>query len=140
MSTEANKSDVMRQISAAWELARSQLEELKAAVQRHSDLASVKLQSTFLQREKDQSLRDFGEAVFEAVQKGRLQLPPELAEAFKAVTRVDRKLELQAAEVATLLAEGNSAADRLNAPAAQRRSSGMQPSAKTGLASAAKKR
>lgn len=137
--TDANK-DVMRQISAAWDLARSQLEELKAAVQRHSDLASVKLQSTFLQREKDQSLRDFGDAVFQAVKRGELNLPPSLAEAFKAVGQVDRKLEIQAAEVATLLAEGTEAADRLNRPAPQRRPTGMQPSAKTGLASPAKKR
>lgn len=138
VSNDANKTEVMRQITAAWDLARSQLEELKAAVARHSELASVKLQGTFLQREKDQALRDFGEAVFQAVQKGQLQLPQALAGAYQAVTNVDRKLEFQAAEVATLLAEGTEHADRLNRAAPPRRT-GMQPAAK-GVAPATKRR
>ena len=120
MSTEANKTEVMRQISAAWDLAKSQLEELRSAVQRHSELASVKLQSTFLQREKDQALRDFGAAVFEAVHAGQVQLPPHLVEAMKEIDKVERKLEIQAAEVATLLSEGSEAADRLRGASPQK--------------------
>lgn len=136
--TDANKTDVMRQISSAWDLAKSQLEELRTAVQRHSDLASAKLQGTFLQREKDQALRDFGEAVFEAAHSGQVQLPPQLMEALKAVTQVERKLEMQAAEVATLLSEGSEAADRLNG-AARRPTGTSQPMSK-GVASGIKRR
>lgn len=109
----ADKNDVIKQITAAWETARVQLEELKAAVERNTQLAQVKLESTFLGRERDAALRDLGEAVYAEVKKGKLALPAGARAALEKVQGVDQRLADQAGEIAALLQEGSEAADRL---------------------------
>lgn len=109
----ADKNEVIKQIAAAWETAKAQLDELKAAVERNTQVAQIKLESTFLGRERDVALRDLGEAVYAQVQKGKLQLPPAVSAALKAVQDVEKRLEDQAGEISAILQEGNEVADRL---------------------------
>jgi len=107
------QSDVINQLKAAWELAQEQMEQLRREVLRANEMAAVALQSKFLNREKDQAFRDFGEAVWSQMKKGKLQLPPSLTQQVKAMLDMEKRLEAQASQINDLLAEGEEAANRL---------------------------
>jgi non-ribosomal peptide synthetase component F len=107
------QSEVLQQINTAWEQAREQLEKLRREVERNSAMAQASLQTKFLNRDRDQALRDFGEAVWTHMKKGKLQLPPALTAAVKAMLEVEKRLEAQAAHIDDLLQEGKEAAERL---------------------------
>jgi len=104
---------LMQQITLAWDEAREQLETLREAVERNAQMAQIKLESSFLYRERDQALRDFGESVWNQVLKGRLQLPPQLSAALQKMIDVEKKLQKQASEINDILKEGDEAAERL---------------------------
>jgi len=104
---------LMQQIASAWDEAKEQLSSLREAVERNAQMAKIKLESSFLNRERDLGLRDFGEAVWNQVMKGRLQLPPQLAGALQKMIDVEKKLQKQAAEISEILKEGDEAAERL---------------------------
>ena len=92
----------------------------RQAVERNAQMAHLKLESSFLNRERDQALRDFGEAVWNQVMKGRLQLPPQLSAALQKMIDVEKKLAKQAAEITDILKEGDEAAERLRQKKAAR--------------------
>jgi len=104
---------LMQQISQEWDKARDQLTALREAVERNALMAQLKLESAFLNRERDQALRDFGESVWNQVMKGRLQLPPQLGPALQKMIDVEKRLQKQAAEINDILKEGDEAAERL---------------------------
>ena len=108
------QTDVIKQIQAAWEQSKEQMERLKDEVRRANEMAQAALQSKFLNREKEQAFRDFGEAVWAQMKKGKLQLPPSLTQSVKAMLEMEKKLEAQASQINDLLAEGQEAAERLN--------------------------
>lgn len=107
------QSDLVKQIQIAWDDARDQMEKLKKEVQRAHDMANATLQAKFLNREKDIALRDFGEAVWNQMMKGKLQLPPSLTGAVKAMLEVEKRLQSHTAHINDLLAEGEEAAERM---------------------------
>lgn len=112
--------ELMKQISAAWDDARAQLAELKEAVDRNAQMAQLKMESAFLHREKDQALRDFGEAVWGQVMRGKLQLPVQLNQAVRLMIDLEKKIQKQAEEINDILKEGDEAADRLRQKRAAR--------------------
>jgi len=111
---------LMQQIALAWDEAKEQLSDLREAVERNAQMAHLKLESSFLNRERDQALRDFGEAVWNQVMKGRLQLPPQLSAALQKMIDVEKKLAKQASEITDILKEGDEAAERLRQKKAAR--------------------
>jgi hypothetical protein len=110
----------MQQISSAWDEAKAQLTELREAVEQNAKMAQLKLESSFLNRDRDLALRDFGESVWNQVMRGRLQLPPQLAGALQKMIDVEKKLQKQAAEITDILKEGDEAAERLRQKKAAR--------------------
>jgi hypothetical protein len=109
----AKETAVMQQIAEAWDDAKEQLAGLREAVEQNSKMAQLKLESSFLNRERDLALRDFGESVWNQVMRGRLQLPPQLATALQKMIDVEKKLQKQASEITDILKEGDEAAERL---------------------------
>jgi hypothetical protein len=109
------KQDMLKQISAAWETAQRQLADLRAQVERTTELAKSKVAGNFLEKDKDRALRDFGEAVWGLVEKGKLQLPSALSPAIKAMQEIQKKLDAHNAEVMELIKEGDEAAGRMKA-------------------------
>src|SRR5690349_20957249 len=106
MPAEAQQTEVMKQIAQAWEQAKAQFQELRAQVDRAERMARAKTEATFVGRERDQALCDFGEAVFQAVQKGQLSLPPSLSRALKPVQAAEEKVKQQASSIQDILQEG----------------------------------
>lgn len=109
----AKDAALMQQISQEWDNAREQLATLREAVERNAQMAQLKLESAFLNRERDQALRDFGEAIWSQVMKGRVQLPPQLSPVLQKMIDVEKRLQKQAAEINDILKEGDEAAERL---------------------------
>ncbi len=103
----------MEQIQAAWRSAQKQLADLRDAVERHGEMAGLKVQGELLTRELDRAYRDFGEAVWSAVKKGKLELPPSLEAPGKAISLVEQKQAARASAIQDLLAEGAEVAGRL---------------------------
>jgi hypothetical protein len=124
---------VLKQINAAWDTAQRQLTDLRTQVERAQQLAQAKVQSNFLQREKDKALRDFGEAVWTFVHKGKLQLPAALSPMVKAMQEVQKRLDAHNEEITDLLKEGEEAAVRM-------KSAPRNVSGKTAVAGKGKKR
>jgi len=103
----------MQQIAQAWDEAKAQLSDLREAVEKNAKMAQLKLEASFLNRERDVALRDFGETVWNQVMRGRLQLPPQLTPAVQKMIDVEKRLQKQAAEITDILKEGDEAAERL---------------------------
>lgn len=104
---------LMQQIAQAWDEAKAQLSDLREAVEKNAKMAQLKLEASFLNRERDVALRDFGETVWNQVMRGRLQLPPQLTPAVQKMIDVEKRLQKQAAEITDILKEGDEAAERL---------------------------
>lgn len=117
---EPKQSEVIHQIHAAWEQAQRQLADLRAQVEHTTELAQLKVQANFLERDLDRALRDFGQAVWAQVQKGKLVLPGTLTAAQRAMQEAQKKVDKQNADIADLLNEGQEAASRLKGKAKRR--------------------
>jgi hypothetical protein len=109
------QQDILKQINDAWNEAKAQLAQLRAAVERTSDLAQAKMESNILTRDRDKALRDLGEAVWALVKAGKMALPQAVSAATKAMQEVERKAEAQNREINSLIMEGGEAVDRLKA-------------------------
>jgi hypothetical protein len=107
-----SKDELIRQISGAWDRAQAQLQELRHAVERTEQLASLKSQSGALLRERDKAFRDLGEGVAQAVKAGRVQLPKELEMVLGAVEKVEQRRITLSTVIADILQEGEAAAGR----------------------------
>ncbi|SES88739.1 hypothetical protein [Stigmatella erecta] len=110
---DAKQPELMKQIQEAFRQAQDQLTHLREEVTRTSELARLNSQGNFLQMEKDKVLRELGEAVWRQVQKGKLELPPSLAPAVKAVQAAEQRAQVHAQEITDILQEGEAAAARL---------------------------
>ena len=110
---DPKQTEMARQISQAWDLARTQLAKLREQVEKTAQLAQTKTRTDAIEKERDRALRNFGEAVWREVKAGSLRLPQTLNGAVRAVQEADRKHEKQAAEINDILAEGAEVADRL---------------------------
>ncbi|MBI3183928.1 MAG: hypothetical protein HYZ28_17465 [Myxococcales bacterium] len=133
---EQKQNDVVRQITAAWEQAQTQLVELRKQVEHTSALAMAKVQSNFLESDFDRALRDFGGAVWEQVKKGKLALPPSLSAAARVMQEEQKRLDAHRAEISDLLREGAEVASRIVKPGHR----GSNVSGKTLMAPKGKKR
>lgn len=111
--TDPKQAEVIKQIQQAFQQSQGQLAQLRTAVERTAELARMKSENDFLNREKARAFEALGEAVFRLVQKGKLELPAALAPQVKAVSDAERKVEIQASAIHDLLKEGEETAARL---------------------------
>jgi hypothetical protein len=110
---DVKQSDVMKQIQQAFQIAQAQLAQLREAVTHTEELARLNSRGNALQMEKEKALREFGEAVWRQVQKGKLELPSSLAAAMKAVEAAEQRAAAHASEITDILAEGELVVARL---------------------------
>ncbi|MBM4381511.1 MAG: hypothetical protein FJ086_19770 [Deltaproteobacteria bacterium] len=115
MAATPQQGDALKEIQRAWAEASEQLAALREQVAEAGELAQLKLQSAVLERDRDRALRDFGEAVWQAVQRGTVKLPASVAAAQKGLEAVLAREQAHAADVAELLKEGEEAAERRKA-------------------------
>lgn len=123
MATDTPQTETIRQIAQAWEQAKAQFQQLRVQVDRAEKMAKAKAEATFLGRERDHALRDLGEAVWLAIQKGQLTAPAGCARSLKAVQAAEEKQKQQAASISDILQEGEEAARRLKKPVTGTRNS-----------------
>jgi hypothetical protein len=107
------RQETLKQIQQAWDAAQAQLDELRAQVEKTTELAQAKVKSNFLERDLDNAYRDLGEAVWAQVSKGKLQLPTSMGSILKALETVTKKIQEQNASINELLSEGAEVASRL---------------------------
>jgi uncharacterized protein YukE len=110
---QPSQTDVMRQIQQAFQSAQSQLAQLREAVTHTAELARLNSQGNYLQAEKEKAYREFGEAVWKMLQKGKLELPASLGPAIKAVEAAEQRAAQHAHEISDILQEGVEVAARL---------------------------
>jgi hypothetical protein len=115
MASGPQQSDGVKEIQRAWAEASEQLAALREQVAEAGRLAQLKLQSAVLERDRDRAFRDFGEAVWAAVEKGAVKLPASVAGAQQALEGVLKKERAHVEDVAALLKEGEEAAERRKA-------------------------
>ncbi len=128
-----------RNISQAWDLAKSQLKQLRTQVEKTARMAQLKNKSDLIQSERDRALRNLGEAVWREAQRG-LKLPPSASAALRAVQEAERKAQKQASEISDILAEGAEAAERLAKKKGRPLAGGKQRGAKRARTVAARKK
>lgn len=109
------QQEILKQINDAWNEAKAQLAQLRAAVERTSELANAKMESNLLGRDRDKALRDLGEAVWAQVKAGKMTLPQAVSAATKAMQEFEKKAEAKNREINSLIMEGGEAVDRLKA-------------------------
>ncbi len=110
MSTLANdpkQGEAVQQISQAWDEAKSQLADLRQAVEKHTELAQAKLDSGFLRRDREKALAELGEAVWNLILKGKLQAPEGLKQALKLVEVAEAKVAAHQSQIGELLKESD---------------------------------
>lgn len=110
---QSQNAEIMQQIQAAWDEAQGQLAVLRQQVEHAAAMAQAKVGSNMLDRDLDRAYRDLGEAVWAEVSKGKLQLPPNLANVRKLLENVTQKIRVQNASINDLLAEGAEIAKKL---------------------------
>ena len=112
LPTDPKQAEMAKHISQAWDLAKSQLQKLRAQVEKTAQMAQLKSKADLAQSERDRALRNLGDAVWREVQRG-LKLPASANASLRAVQEADRKAQRQASEISDILAEGAEAAERL---------------------------
>jgi uncharacterized protein (DUF2267 family) len=127
---DVKQSEVLKQIQQAFQAAQAQLAQLREQVSHTEELARLNSQGNFLQMEKDKALRNLGEAVWRLVQKGKLELPPSLASAVKAVEAAEQKAMAHASDVTDILQEGEALAARLKGKNDGKAQTGLAPKPK----------
>ena len=94
---------VRRDLERLWQSALEGLEDLKEVMVRASTTAKVKLDATFLRRERDRLFQELGEETYLLIEEGRLEVPAALRD---TVDRIHAIVEQLAEEEAALRGEG----------------------------------
>ncbi|RKH09255.1 hypothetical protein D7V97_17210 [Corallococcus sp. CA053C] len=113
MAADPKQSEVMRQINEAFQAAEAKLARLREAVERNTELARANGKAAFLKDKKEQAHRELGEAVWQSVQQGRLELPAGFARLLASIAAAEKASADHAAQLTDLLREGEEVAERL---------------------------
>ncbi len=98
---EAEK--VRSDLERLWQSALEGLEDLKEIMVRASTTAKVKLDATFLRRERDRLFQELGEETYLLIEEGQLEAPAALRD---TLDRIHAIVEQLAEEEAALRGEG----------------------------------
>lgn len=97
--------EMRRQLGSWLERAVETLGDVRAVVVRTSQIGKIKLDATFLRRERDRLFARLGEEVFDRVETGRLELSEELSASIEQLREIERRLEEQEAEIVAVEAD-----------------------------------
>ncbi len=86
--------------------ALSQLDRIRDAVVRSSQIGKIKLDATFLRRERDRLVKQLGEEALNLMLAERLKVPDELAPLLREIELLERKIEADGRQMDQILQEG----------------------------------
>lgn len=111
MSTPS-RSDVVAQLTRAWEQAQSQLRDLRRAVEQTSRLAAAQTENRSALKQKDRAFQELGEAFWKEHRTGKLTgaLPPKLAAALQNVVAAQGRSEAANVSITKLLRDSETPA------------------------------
>ncbi len=90
--------------------ALAQLERVRDAVVRSSQIGKIKLDATFLRRERDRLVKQLGEEVLNLMLADRLSIPQELEKLVRDIQTVEGRIEADGRQVDEIMQEGLQAA------------------------------
>jgi len=94
--TGSESADLKKDLNAIWKSTLGQFDEIKNAIVRSGEVGKSKLDATFLARQRDKLLVEFGQLVITAHRDGGLPLSEALA---KKATRIEEMdIEIEKAE------------------------------------------
>ncbi|MBN2358071.1 MAG: hypothetical protein JXR83_01375 [Deltaproteobacteria bacterium] len=91
----ATQKDLRDHLNDLWKTTVDQFDEIKDIIVRHSHIGRRRLDTAFLKRQRDRFFQDLGEAVFNQVEAGTLELN---AEGNRVVERIREALKAIEAE------------------------------------------
>lgn len=104
MSTPGRGADnLVKQLTAAWEEAQSQLRELRRRVEATAQMARAQLDAQTFSKDRDRALRDLGEAYWKEYQAGRVPAVGRMAAILDRVAKAEQKVAASSASITNLL-------------------------------------
>jgi hypothetical protein len=97
--------EMRRQLGSLLGRAVEALGEVRDVVVRTSQVGKIKLDATFLRRERDRLFARLGEEVYDRVEGGVLEVPGELAGLIEQIRDVETRLEEQEQEIVAVQSE-----------------------------------
>jgi len=94
-----------RQPGTFFSRVKGTLERIRDAVVRSSQIGKIKLDSTFLRRERDELLRELGAGVYSLARAGTVKLPSSFDAVLERIDRLDQGIADQERELAVVEAE-----------------------------------
>ncbi|MHB8419996.1 MAG: hypothetical protein ACYDCL_18130 [Myxococcales bacterium] len=86
--------------------ALTQLERVRDAVVRSSQIGKIKLDATFLRRERDRLVKQLGEEALNLMLADRLPVPQELEALVREVQGLEGRIEADSRQMSEILHEG----------------------------------
>ena len=90
----------------AFSRALTQLDRIRDAVVRSSQIGKIKLDATFLRRERDRLVKELGEEALNLMLTERLKVPEELGHLVAEIQVVEGKIEADGRQMDQILHEG----------------------------------
>jgi hypothetical protein len=90
----------------AFSRALGQLDRIRDAVVRSSQIGKIKLDATFLRRDRDRLIRQLGEEALNLMLTDRLTVPEELAPLLREIQSLEGKIEADGRQMDQILQEG----------------------------------
>jgi hypothetical protein len=97
-----NPKDLRDHLNDMWKTTVDQFDEIKDIIVRHSHIGRKRLDTAFLKRQRDRFFQDLGEAVFNQVEAGTLQLNAEGNRLVERIREALKQIELEEAEIARM--------------------------------------
>lgn len=119
MVRRTNDDEIRRHLGGLFQRAVEALGEVRDAVVRSSQLGKLKLDASFLRRERDAVLLRLGEAIYDRVLRRAMDLPEELNGLLRELRALDERLEAHHLEM--MAVEEEARAEREAAREAERR-------------------
>ncbi|MHB1846410.1 MAG: hypothetical protein ACYCWW_16430 [Deltaproteobacteria bacterium] len=106
MPDETQKSSEAATRPGFFGKAKGELERVREAVVRSSQIGKIKLDSTFLRRERERLVAQLGEQALNLMLADRLPIPDELSPLVKEIEGVEGRIAASGKQVDEILKEG----------------------------------
>lgn len=114
----ADEGEILRQLGEQWDVARSELVELRRAVGRAEQMGQAQMTLSRARSELEAVLLRLGEGLYRLVESGEVVPPPALKRAIGEVRTKEVDVLRQQADIAAILKEADALAEKnLEAPA-----------------------
>jgi hypothetical protein len=109
---QTDDAEILRQASAMWDAAKSELARLREEVQRAVDLGKAQASLAQVRNERDLAVQRLGEQVFRMIEAEELVPPAALRRSLADVRARDAERHRHQADIAAVLREADALADR----------------------------